>query len=218
MCSPFWTLLPPPSPYHPSGSTQCTSPKHPASCIEPGLASRFIHDFTCFNAILPNLPTLSLSHRVHKPILYISVSFAVSNTTTVYAINISITSKISHSLFLKFIFNWSIVALRYCVGFCHTSTWINYRYSYFPFHLKLPPTSHSFPPVFVITEQWFELYICVSIPDLQIPSRVLALKIPHVCVSIRYLYFSFWLTSLCTIGSRFIQHIRTESNVFVFIG
>ena len=36
MCSPSWTLLPPPSPYHPSGSSQFTSPKHPASCIEPG--------------------------------------------------------------------------------------------------------------------------------------------------------------------------------------
>ena len=36
--------------------------------------------FTCFNAILPNLPTLSLSHRVHKTGLYISVSFAVSST------------------------------------------------------------------------------------------------------------------------------------------
>ena len=35
---------------------------------------------TCFNAILPNLPTLSLSHRVHKTVLYISVSFAVSYT------------------------------------------------------------------------------------------------------------------------------------------
>ena len=29
MCSPSWTLLPPPSPHHPSGSSQCTSPKHP---------------------------------------------------------------------------------------------------------------------------------------------------------------------------------------------
>ena len=38
MCSPSWTLLlPPPSPSHPSGSSQCTSPKHPVSCIEPGL-------------------------------------------------------------------------------------------------------------------------------------------------------------------------------------
>jgi len=35
ICSPSWTLLPPPSPYHPSGSSQCTSPKHPVSCIEP---------------------------------------------------------------------------------------------------------------------------------------------------------------------------------------
>ena len=35
MCSPSWTLLPPPSPYHPSGSSQCTSPKHPVLCIEP---------------------------------------------------------------------------------------------------------------------------------------------------------------------------------------
>ena len=44
MCSPSWTLLPPPSPYHPSGSSQCTSPKHPVLCIQPGLATRFIHD------------------------------------------------------------------------------------------------------------------------------------------------------------------------------
>ena len=32
--------------------------------------------YTCFNAILPNHPTLSLSHRVQKTVLYISVSFA----------------------------------------------------------------------------------------------------------------------------------------------
>ena len=33
--------------------------------------------YTCFNAILPNHPTLSLSQRVQKTVLYISVSFAV---------------------------------------------------------------------------------------------------------------------------------------------
>ena len=36
--------------------------------------------YTCFNAILPNHPTLSLSHRVQKTDLYICVSFAVSHT------------------------------------------------------------------------------------------------------------------------------------------
>ena len=44
LCSPSWTLLPPPSPYPPSGSSQCTSPKHLVSCIEPGLVTHFIHD------------------------------------------------------------------------------------------------------------------------------------------------------------------------------
>ena len=49
MFSPSWTLLPPASPYHPSGSSQCTSsPKHPVSCIEPGLATHFIlYMFQC---------------------------------------------------------------------------------------------------------------------------------------------------------------------------
>ena len=36
--------------------------------------------YTYFNAILPNHPTLSLSNRVQKTVLYISVSFAVSYT------------------------------------------------------------------------------------------------------------------------------------------
>ena len=56
MCSPSWTLLPPPSPYHPSGPSQCISPKHSVLCIEPGLVTHFIYDIICFNAILPNHP------------------------------------------------------------------------------------------------------------------------------------------------------------------
>ena len=39
-----------------------------------------IWDYTCFNAILPNHPTLSLSHRVQKTVPYICVSSAVSHT------------------------------------------------------------------------------------------------------------------------------------------
>ena len=37
--------------------------------------------YTCFNAILPNHLTLSLSHRVQKTVLYISVSSAVSKAS-----------------------------------------------------------------------------------------------------------------------------------------
>ena len=40
--------------------------------------------YTCFNAILPHHPTLSLSHGVQKTVLYISVSFAVSYVISVH--------------------------------------------------------------------------------------------------------------------------------------
>ena len=39
-----------------------------------------IQYYTCFNANLPNHPTLALSHRVQKTVLYICVSFIVSHT------------------------------------------------------------------------------------------------------------------------------------------
>ena len=57
MCSPSWTPLPTPSPYHPSGSSQCTSPENPVSCIEPGLAIHFTYDIIhvsmAFSQIIP---------------------------------------------------------------------------------------------------------------------------------------------------------------------
>ena len=40
---PVLNPAPTPSPYPPSGSSQCTSPKHPVSCIKPGLAIRFLY-------------------------------------------------------------------------------------------------------------------------------------------------------------------------------
>ena len=42
--------------------------------------SSHIRYYTCFNAILPNHPTLALSHRVQKTVLHICVSFVVSHT------------------------------------------------------------------------------------------------------------------------------------------
>ena len=67
-CSPSWTLLPPPSPYHPSGSSQCTSTKHPVSCIKPGLAIHFIYDIIHvsmpFSQIIPPSPSPTESQRL----------------------------------------------------------------------------------------------------------------------------------------------------------
>ena len=66
--SPSWTPLPPSSLYHPSGSSQCTSPEHPVSCIEPGLAIHFIyyviHVSMPISQIIPPSPSPTESKRL----------------------------------------------------------------------------------------------------------------------------------------------------------
>ena len=100
LCSPSWTLLPPPSPYPPSGSSQCTSPKHPVSCIKPGLATCFIHDIIHvsmpFSQISPPSPSPTESIRL----IYTSVSLLLSLTQG-YCYHLS---------------KFHIYALVYCVG------------------------------------------------------------------------------------------------------
>ena len=76
--------LPPPSPYHPSGSSQCTSPEHPVSCMEPGLVIRFtydnIHVSMPFSQIIP--PSSSLTES--KRLFYTSVSLLLSRIQGYY--------------------------------------------------------------------------------------------------------------------------------------
>ena len=61
-----------------SGSSQCTSPKHPVSCIEPGLVTRFIYDIIHvtmpFSQIIPPSPSPTESKRL----FYTSVSLLLS--------------------------------------------------------------------------------------------------------------------------------------------
>ena len=97
----FPILNPPPSsPYHPSGSSQCTSPKHPVSCIEPGLATRFIHDILHvsmpFSQIIPPSPSPTKSKRL----FYTSVSLLLSHIQG-YCYHLS---------------KFHIYALVYCIG------------------------------------------------------------------------------------------------------
>ena len=99
-CSPFWTPLPPPSPYHPSGYSQCTSPRHPVSCIEPGLANHFIYDIIhvsmpCSQIIPPSpCPTES------KRLFYTSVSLLLSHIQG----------------YLYHLSKFHIYSLVYCIG------------------------------------------------------------------------------------------------------
>ena len=99
-CSQSWTPLPPPFPYHPSGSSQCTSFKHPVSCIEPGLAIRFLYDIIhvsmSFCPIIPPSPSPTESKRL----FYTSVSLLLSRIQG----------------YRYHIFKFHIYALVYCIG------------------------------------------------------------------------------------------------------
>ena len=74
MSSQSWSPLPSSTPYHLSGSSLCTSPKHPVSCIEHRLALRYLHDSIHvskpFSQIIPPSPSPSES----KSPFYASVS------------------------------------------------------------------------------------------------------------------------------------------------
>ena len=96
MCSP--SLNPPPTfpPSHPCGSFQCTSPEHPVSCIEPGLAICFTYDnlhvSIMFSHIIPPLPSPTESKRL----FYTSMSLLLSHIQGYRSVQFSSVQALSH--------------------------------------------------------------------------------------------------------------------------
>ena len=76
----FPILNPPPTtlPVPLSGSSQCTSPEHPVSCIEPGLAIHFIYDIIHvsmpFSKIIPPSPSPTESKRLFYTSVFLWLS------------------------------------------------------------------------------------------------------------------------------------------------
>ena len=73
MSSQTRTPLPPPSPYYLSGSSPCTSPKHPVSWIKHRLAICFLHDSIRVSMPFSQIIPLSPSPSQSKSPLYTSV-------------------------------------------------------------------------------------------------------------------------------------------------
>ena len=99
-CSPSWTPLSPPSPYHPSGSSQCTSPEHPVSCIEPGLTICFTCDNLHVSMPFSHIILPSPSPTESKRLFYTSVSLLLSCIQD----------------YRYHLYKFHIYALVYCIG------------------------------------------------------------------------------------------------------
>ena len=82
------------------------------------------------------------------------------------------------------------------------------------FQCHYPKSSHPFP--LPQNPKDYSIYLCLFC-CLAYRVIIIIFLIPYLCVSILYWCFSFWLTSLCIIGSSFIYLIRTDSNVFILM-
>ena len=118
-CSPYWTPLTPPSPYHLSGSSQCTRPKHPVSCIKPRLVVLFLYDIIHvsmpFSQIIPPSP----SHTESKRLFFTSVSLLLSHIQG----------------YRYYLSKLHIYVLVYCIGvFISTYFTLYNRFQFHPLH------------------------------------------------------------------------------------
>ena len=129
MCSPSWILLPPPSPYHPSGSSQCTSPKHPVSCIEPGLVIHFIYDIIHVSMPLSQITPPSPSLTESKRLFYTSVSLLLSRIQGYH----------------YHLYKFHIYALIYCIGVFLSSLLHSVYMILYMFQCHSPKSSHPLP-------------------------------------------------------------------------
>ena len=100
MCPPSWTPRPLPSPCHPSRSSQCTSPEHPVSCIEPGLAIYFTYGNIHVSVLLSQIIPPSPSPTESKSLFFTSVSLSLSHIQG-YCYHLS---------------TFHIYVLEYCIG------------------------------------------------------------------------------------------------------
>ena len=102
-------------------------------------------------------------------------------------------------LFKFIFFNWRMIALKYCVVFCHSSTWINRPHTYGPSLLSLPPT--PFHPSSWSQSTGFELPVSYSKSSLSVLHMVMymfpcyslnpSLLLPcHVQESVLYVFIS----------------------------
>ena len=81
-------------------------------------------------------------------------------------------------------------------------------------YMSIPISQFTSPSPSSFGIHKFVLYICVSISALQIILPFF--KIPHISNIMRYLFFSFWLSSLSMTSTRSI-HVSANGTIHLFL-
>ena len=89
-------------------------------------------------------PSGSIEHPFSRTLANSISTFLIFASEIVWNMIAHFSVVIEKSFTLFKIFNWKIIALQYCSGFCHTSTSISQRYTYIPSLLDFLP-SHLSP-------------------------------------------------------------------------
>ena len=86
-----------------------------------------------------------------------------------------------------FLKSWKIIALQYCVGFCHTSTWISYRY--FKLVRSQPSSPSPAQPSFYLPPFTIPLgKVPILCPTLLTPPPTFSSKDNHLSNSFSQIY------------------------------
>ena len=110
------------------------------------LASLINSTFSLFSIITTIVKTLSARAWSIAVVYRFPILTLFSMDFIYLLILLYIKSILQQHLFLKNIFNWRVIVLQNCVGFCHI-TWVSHNDIYVPSLLNLPPTPsfHSTP-------------------------------------------------------------------------
>ena len=116
MCSPSRIPLPPPSLSHSPGSSQCTSPEYPVSCIEPGPAIRFTYDNIHISTLPCQIIPPSPSPTESKRLFFTSVSLLLHLTV------VGMSSIVQWLFHLYLFIRWMLIKIEFWEKFI---LWMN---------------------------------------------------------------------------------------------
>ena len=126
----------------------------PGVCLNSCPSNRWCHP-TISSSVTPSPPVFNLSQHqglFQRAFAFIYVTLCTFLIYFLTSALIAVILDIEIRIFFLIYFNWRLITLKYCGGFCHTLTWSSHRCAWVP-RPEPPPTSLPIPPLWVVPVQ-----------------------------------------------------------------